>query len=117
MSKLSTRESDDRVTTLCLLGEWDMANAAELRAAATAAISDGRDVVIDLLECEFIDSSVINALVNVQTLATDEGKECVLLVSPQAAAWRVLEVTGIVLRIPTFSSEADALVAIRAGAA
>jgi hypothetical protein len=28
MSKLITRETDDRVTTLCLLGEWDMANVS-----------------------------------------------------------------------------------------
>ena len=45
-------------------GELDLATMDILSAALTTARRDGRDVVVDLGPCEFIDSSGIRSLIN-----------------------------------------------------
>jgi anti-anti-sigma factor len=117
VSELITREPSDHVTTLRLLGEWDLENAFELRGAAISVLCDKRDIIVDLSDVEFIDSSVINAVCKARSVAADERRECVLVVTPDSAAWQVLELTGLVLKVPTFGSEADAVMALAGAAA
>jgi anti-anti-sigma regulatory factor len=76
-----------------------------------------RDLIIDLTDTEFIDSSVINAVCKARSVAADERRECVLVVTPDSAAWQVLELTEIVFKVPTFGSESDAVMALAGAAA
>jgi hypothetical protein len=64
-----------------------------------------------------LDSNVINAVCKARSVAADERRECVLVVTPDSAAWQVLELTGLVLKVPTFGSEADAVTALAGAAA
>jgi anti-anti-sigma factor len=117
VSELVRREPSNHVTTLRLLGEWDLATAPELHAAAIEVLAEKRDVIIDLLDTEFVDSAVVHAICRACSYAADEGSECVLLVNRESAAWRVLEIAGVLSKIPNFSSEADAVLALESVAA
>jgi anti-anti-sigma regulatory factor len=66
-------------------------------------------VVVDLSEAEFIDSSVIGALLHGQKLATAQGMPIVLQLGTAAVVERVIGLTRITDVIPRVSSRQDAL--------
>jgi anti-anti-sigma factor len=83
------------VAVVTLRGEHDLATRAEI-SATLARVGDEADVLVDLSECSFIDSSVIGALVVAfQTLA-EQGRRLELAIPPEAAAiQRVAKVAGL----------------------
>ena len=57
-------DSDGPRTVVRISGEHDAGNSAILRSAIDQAISiDGRDVVLDLADLEFMDASTVGAIV------------------------------------------------------
>ena len=56
-------ESADGVRVLVLRGEHDLSTAPDVRAHVEDAIAAGGDVVVDLSETGFIDSSILGVLV------------------------------------------------------
>lgn len=59
---LSSRECDGRAV-VALRGELDVADAASVAAALTAAAARASELIVDLAGLEFIDSSGLAALV------------------------------------------------------
>jgi anti-sigma B factor antagonist len=94
----TANDGDTRVISLC--GELDLANAATAEAALDNALgANGAQVVIDMQELEFIDSTGIALLVS--ALGRDEGEDRVRFVpSTSPAVTRVLELTGLAKRLP-----------------
>lgn len=86
--------------TIALAGELDLANAAtakrELRDALDA---DPSPLVIDMGELEFIDSTGIALLVSLLGEPADAGRIS-FLPSSSPAVQRVLELTGVLERLP-----------------
>ena len=61
--------------------------------AAIAAAADARDILVDLSECDFLDSTGLAVLINSRRELAEEGRRLVACApSPQVA--RLLEVTG-----------------------
>jgi anti-anti-sigma factor len=84
---------------LHLRGEHDMATAPAI-AEALASVSG--DLVVDLRECTFCDSSVVQALFEAGASRQRDGRRLELLVSPgSTAVARILEITGLAARVPT----------------
>jgi anti-sigma B factor antagonist len=80
---------------LALWGELDIARDDELRAHVAAfRRSLARDVVIDLTQVDFMDSTGLTALILLQHIAGDRGGQ-VRLTGAGLAARRVLEVSGV----------------------
>ncbi len=74
-----------------------MATSSELEAALERTTA-GRKVVIDLTECEFLDSSAVRVLI--MGAARAESAEGVLcLVAPDPRIGRVLEIAGLNARL------------------
>jgi len=88
------------VQTIALAGELDLANAATAKGELEAAFSHGdTDVVVDMRELEFIDSTGIALLV--AALGRNEERPRVRFVpSSSPAVSRVLELTGVADRLP-----------------
>jgi anti-anti-sigma factor len=65
------------VVVLVLRGEHDPSTQPQLQAAIDRAIAGGMSVVVDLSAVEFIDSTVLSAILNGHTRATngDDGRE------------------------------------------
>jgi anti-anti-sigma factor len=82
-----------RSVSLRLLGELDLAGAAELGYALLAAEQSAVQISVDLTELEFIDCAAIGVLAEAAARATDRGKKLVLF-GGSGQVGRVLELTG-----------------------
>ena len=90
-----------------ITGELDMATADTLRSHLYELLNDGApDLVVDLAELSFIDSTGLAALVHSFKLAVSRGTSMALL-SPAAQAMRVFEASGLLSVLPIYSSAED----------
>lgn len=93
--------SDGDVQVIALAGELDLANAATAEGELDAALEDeAAEVVVDMRDLEFIDSTGIALLV--ATLGRNEDGRARVRFVPSAsmAVSRVLELTGLAERLP-----------------
>ena len=103
---LSTRECEGQVI-VALRGVLDVADAASVAVALTAAAARHRDIIIDLAGLEFIDSSGVAALARGRRQARRAGGE-LLLAAPQPQVLRVLTLTRLIDVFPVHASVAEA---------
>jgi anti-sigma B factor antagonist len=88
----------DRVT-LVLRGELDIATAPRLRAAVLRHATARREIIVDLAELEFIDSTGVRALVvAAQEARTARAK--LTYVRPSDRVSRTLELCGMLGALP-----------------
>jgi anti-sigma B factor antagonist len=94
-------------------GEVDMSHEEELRTELRSAVeADARGIVVDLTECEFIDSSAIRALLLSREEKSAAGRETLAVAASSEQILRILSVMGLdqVLPIkPTVDEAAAAL--------
>lgn len=92
------RTERGRTVVLALTGELDLATAPQLTEAA-ADVPAGAQLVVDLAELEFMDSSGLRVLMNLDLRARREGWE-LAVARPQDAVMRLLELSNVRDRIP-----------------
>jgi anti-sigma B factor antagonist len=91
--------TDGGTCTLAVAGELDMANADTLRKALDDAAAE--EVVLDMSQLEFIDSTGIALLVAAHHRRNRDGRTGFRLVgSESAAVRRVMSVTGLDRKLP-----------------
>lgn len=103
---------------IAVRGELDLSTAPELEGPLEQAAASGNGaVLVDLSECEFIDSTGIALIVRAwQRLDRDadgEGEGRVVICSYNDQVRRVLEITGLELSIPIHSTRDEALASLR----
>ena len=116
----SAAQLDDGVRVIAVRGELDLSTAPELEGPLDEAVAAGDALVlVDLSECEFIDSTGIALIVRAwQQLdrgaeGEGEGEGRVVICSYNDQVRRVLEITGLELSIPIHSTRDEALAALR----
>jgi len=101
-------------------GELDLGTAPELEGPLEEAIGAGEPLLIDLSECDFIDSTGIAMIVRAwQQLTTGDGDSGaggsrMVICSANEQVRRVLEITGLEVSIPVHASREAALADLRA---
>ena len=104
-------ETDAALNTVSVFGELDQATAPELRSVLTAAFGDGTAVLVDLSDCDFIDSTGLSLLVEAKRkLAEDQRQFGVCC--PDADVRRLLELTGIDDAVGLFDTRDEAAAAL-----
>lgn len=103
---------------IAVRGELDLSNASDLEAPLEEAIASGdASVLIDLTECEFIDSTgialIVRAWQRLDRGAEGDGSGRVVISSQNDQVRRVLEITGLELSIPIHGTREEALAALR----
>jgi anti-sigma B factor antagonist len=78
--------------TLRLSGEFDMSSVETFRLAVETSADPEREIVLDLTELTFLDSSGIRAIL---TMAQEIGANGVVMRNPQPNVRRVIELIGI----------------------
>jgi anti-sigma B factor antagonist len=91
---LDVREYDDHVI-VALCGELDMADAAEVVAALTAAAAGRRKTIVDLAGLAFTDCSGAAALARAQRRVRQVGGN-LLLAAPRPRVQRVFELSRLI---------------------
>ena len=104
---LSTREYGGHVV-VALDGELDIADAASVTAALTAAAARNPRIIIDLAALEYIDCHALGALVRVRAQARQAGGD-LLLAAPRGLVRRILALTGLIDVFSVHASVEDAV--------
>jgi anti-sigma B factor antagonist len=95
-------------------GEVDMSHEEELRKELHGAVeADSNGIVVDLTECEFIDSSAIRALLlSRQEQNPEQGTESLAVAASSDQILRILSVMGIDKVIPIEPTVEEAAAAL-----
>ena len=99
----------DRVVALCLEGDFDLRNASALDAQIDLALQSGKDLILDMSDVTFVDSSVIHTLVRGARSARGREQAIVLQLGTAAIVERVLEVVNIEQVLPRAHDRHEAL--------
>jgi anti-anti-sigma factor len=80
-----------------LTGEHDVSTSPRLESLLTSLLVENGLVVVDLSEVEFLDSSVINSLVETKKAASGQRHDCSfrVQVGKDAVVHRILEITDV----------------------
>jgi anti-anti-sigma factor len=87
---------DEHAARVSLVGEFDLANSAEvdLSVGKALALPEVDEIVIDLRECSFLSSTGLHSLVSCNRLAAE--RDCVLtVVGARGIVRRSMEICGL----------------------
>jgi anti-anti-sigma factor len=92
---ISISESDGRAV-VAIRGELDLATAPELETALLERLDAGEDVVLDLRDLQFMDSSGLRVLITAHARAADGGPQFAI-VRPRVGSEvaRILDIAGV----------------------
>jgi anti-anti-sigma factor len=107
----------DDIAVVSLLGEHDFARAAEIKNTLRCLLEDSAVIVVDLSETEFIDSSVIFALVDGKLLASEYGSRIGFQIQAGTPVHRALEICGLLEVWPVYGSRREAVATLTHGLA
>jgi anti-anti-sigma factor len=92
---ISISDRDGRAVVV-LRGELDLATAPDLEAALNERLDSGQDVVVDLRELDFMDSTGLRALVTAHARVQDTDQSFLIVRPlPGAPIERILAVAGV----------------------
>lgn len=113
--EVESEELEDGIRTFTVRGELDMNTAPELEQKLDAALSESAtSIVLDLCECEFIDSTGIALIVRAwQRLEGGEGQGRLVLCSHNHQVRRLLKITGVESSISMHERRDAALAELR----
>ena len=92
---LMQADGEDGRVVVRLSGEIDLSNVDGLEAQIDDAISDVRDVVIDLTSVDFIDSRGLRLLKRVSTAVAGRDGTLLIVAPASSIARSVLDMTGM----------------------
>jgi anti-sigma B factor antagonist len=100
--EISSGPGPDDVYIVWVRGEVDMSHEEELREELrTAVAAEAKGIVVDLTECEFIDSSAVRALLlSREAQHPEEGSERLAVAASSEQILRILGVMGLDRVIP-----------------
>jgi anti-anti-sigma factor len=101
------RREEDAAVVLSLAGELDMASADQVLEELDRVQSEGAaELVIDLSELTFMDSTGLRAILTADARSRLEGPKLTLVPGPEAVH-RVFELTGMAGRLPFAGSAGE----------
>jgi anti-sigma B factor antagonist len=111
---ISSGPGPDDVYVVRVAGEVDLSHEDDLRAELrTAAASDSKGTVVDLTECEFIDSTGVRALLLSREAQRSEGdSEKLAVAASSEQILRILSVMGLDQVIPIQPTVEEAAAAL-----
>jgi anti-sigma B factor antagonist len=100
--EINSGPGPDDAYVVRVAGEVDMSHEEELRAELRAAVeAETKGIVVDLTECEFIDSSAIRALLlSREEQGPDRGRQTLAVAASSDQILRILSVMGLDQVIP-----------------
>jgi anti-sigma B factor antagonist len=112
--RVEVEQLNGSVRSFNLSGELDHATAPELRQPLDAAIKAGvRAVLVDLSDCNFIDSTGLSVLVHAHARLLDDGGRLEIC-CPDPQVRRLLEITGVDRSFGVHRTRDEALAALAA---
>ena len=111
--RLHVAPETDEIIALSLEGEFDMATSPSIVEQIDDALEHDKHLILDLSQATFIDSSVINVVIQASKAAKLRRRAVVLQLGTAANVERVLELTHIERVVPRTHTRTEAIQAIR----
>ena len=113
--EISSGPGPEDVYIVRVAGEVDMSHEEELRSELRTAVeADATGIVVDLTECEFIDSSAIRALLlSREEKRPDQNAESLAVAASSDQILRILSVMGLDQVLPVAPTVEEATSALR----
>ena len=99
-------------TVVMLHGEHDLSTAPALREILQQLVDQGRNVVVDVANAEFLDCSIVHALFDADTALRSHGRRLALRIGTTGTARRILEIAGVLDRL-TAAAREEAVTLVR----
>ena len=99
----------DEIVAVCLEGDFDLGNAPALGKEVGRALENGNDLILDLSQATFIDSSVVHVLVNASKAVIGSKRAVVLQLGTAPIVERVLEIAEIERVLPRVHERREAV--------
>ena len=103
----------DQIVVVCLEGEFDVANVSTLREGVDGALASGNDLILDLSQMTFIDSSVIHVLFEAARAVEGRDQSLVLQLGTAPIVERALQIVDIERVLPRAHDREEAVRMIR----
>jgi anti-anti-sigma factor len=112
--EVSVNSLDGGIQVIAVRGELDLSTAPDLERPLEEALANGEGpILVDLSECEFIDSTGIALIVRAtQRLEGDGAGRTLAVCSYNDQVRRVLDITGLDVSIPVHRTRDEALASI-----
>jgi anti-sigma B factor antagonist len=111
--KIDARTEGPEIAVLCLAGEVDVANAAQVKESALKLIANGpKCLIVDLNATEYMDSTGLGTLVGLHKRMKEADGEVVIAVS-QPRVKRLFVITGLTKVFRIYDDAATALKEVR----
>ena len=112
--EVSVSELNGGIHSISVRGELDLSTAPDLERPLEEALERGEGpILVDLSECQFIDSTGIALIVRaLQRLEGGDGGRTLVVCSYNDQVRRVLDITGIEASIPVHRTRDEALASI-----
>ena len=99
----------DEIVAVCVEGEFDVANASALRDQVDDSLASGNDLILDLSQATFIDSSVIHVLFEAARAVKSKDQTVILQLGTAPIVERALEIVDIDRVLPRAHDRKEAL--------
>jgi anti-sigma B factor antagonist len=108
MGKVQTEASGSisELTVVAVSGEVDLAMAPTMESHLSAALGEGKGIVVDLSDATFIDSVALGVLTWALERSGEAGRALFLIISDRRVL-RVFELTGLTDSFSILASRAD----------
>jgi anti-anti-sigma factor len=90
----------DRIVAVCVQGDFDVANVSAFRDEVDKSLASGDDLILDLSQASFIDSSVIHVLFAAARAVRGREQSLVLQLGTAPIVERALEIAEIERVVP-----------------
>lgn len=106
---VSSERLGNGVAVVSVAGEVDLYTSALLRRALSTALEEnGHGLVVDLAECEFVDSAALGTLVEANARLAQRDRR-LALITPDGGVRRAIELMGLDRMFALHESRASAL--------
>lgn len=102
------------IVAVCLEGEFDVANVSAFREQVDGTVASGNDLILDLSQATFIDSSVIRVLFDAAGAVDRRDQAIVLQLGTTPIVERALEIVEIERVLPRAHNREEAVRTITA---
>jgi anti-sigma B factor antagonist len=104
-------ESIGDTHVVVLRGEHDLSTAPEVRAHVEEAVAAGGDLIVDLTETAFIDSSILGVLVaGYRSIgAASADRRFAVVAVPGSSVTRLFDLVSVTEVIPIYATRAEAI--------
>jgi anti-anti-sigma factor len=100
------------IRVLVLTGEHDLSTAPDLRVHVEDAVIAGGDLIVDLSEVGFIDSSILGVLVAGYRSVTAAAHGFAVVAVPESSVTRLFDLVSLSEVIPVYRTRAEAVSAL-----